>query len=233
MSTSSPGKTNFYPRSPRGERRPADGLLHPRRPISIHAPREGSDIGRCASVNACHHFYPRSPRGERPTFYQSRGLLSIFLSTLPARGATSCSPTRRSAQLPFLSTLPARGATPSKLSVPSAFPDFYPRSPRGERRPSGVLRSSFSSFLSTLPARGATCRSTLSSYACIFLSTLPARGATAHSPLSSGAPRNFYPRSPRGERQTVHVSPVGRWNFYPRSPRGERRPDSDGAYTIV
>ena len=78
--------------------------------ISIHAPREGSDL--TWSVTACRaaNFYPRSPRGERHAsgafflgsfdFYPRSprgerlppkafvGWLLEFLSTLPARGAT-------------------------------------------------------------------------------------------------------------------------------------------------
>ena len=57
--------------------------------ISIHAPREGSDIGYPALMSEnCIHFYPRSPRGERhfePLLEKSK---EEFLSTLPARGAT-------------------------------------------------------------------------------------------------------------------------------------------------
>ena len=34
--------------------------------ISIHAPREGSDLNRKAIILYRLHFYPRSPRGERP-----------------------------------------------------------------------------------------------------------------------------------------------------------------------
>ena len=55
----------FYPRSPRGERHrlalPAPGRLC----ISIHAPREGSDINALQALGTALHFYPRSPRGER------------------------------------------------------------------------------------------------------------------------------------------------------------------------
>ena len=35
------------------------------------------------------HFYPRSPRGERLDAYDYLGDKDIFLSTLPARGATA------------------------------------------------------------------------------------------------------------------------------------------------
>ena len=57
--------------------------------ISIHAPREGSDLS--------------GPRPERQPHE--------FLSTLPARGATGELRQGHFLQV-FLSTLPARGATP-------------------------------------------------------------------------------------------------------------------------
>ena len=74
---------NFYPRSPRGERRQAQRGQPGRKKISIHAPREGSDRYFFVVVCQCNisihapregsdywlssdvHFYPRSPRGER------------------------------------------------------------------------------------------------------------------------------------------------------------------------
>ena len=67
--------------------------------------------------------------------------------------------------------------------------NFYPRSPRGERRPSTQRKKLVARFLSTLPARGATLWSswwTASTGA--FLSTLPARGATGkHFELAANA----------------------------------------------
>ena len=103
--------------------------------ISIHAPREGSDRDQPPARRIAGHFYPRSPRGERQdtlplklsaalflSTLPARGatrfihifslFLQIFLSTLPARGATSCTCSLSSRQQIFLSTLPARGATP-------------------------------------------------------------------------------------------------------------------------
>ena len=144
----------FYPRSPRGER-PACLLLRSRAEIflstlpargatagrstgihdafiSIHAPREGSDASTWPRKEDDPYFYPRSPRGERPdNAYKTAGM-SAFLSTLPARGATSSAHGCRPA-MTFLSTLPARGAT----------------------RPLTPITSRYA-FLSTLPARGAT-----------------------------------------------------------------------------
>ena len=130
-------KNNFYPRSPRGERLRHAGAGLPPVGISIHAPREGSDIqeggrhddrrkflstlpARGATVPVCStpfiffYFYPRSPRGERPATSCAWRPLSSFLSTLPARGATLFGPSARRSK-PFLSTLPARGATPIAL----------------------------------------------------------------------------------------------------------------------
>src|SRR5699024_2149984 len=102
---------NFYPRSPRGERRAAgvpqgDGDVV----ISIHAPREGSDSRAYRRAQYVRHFYPRSPRGER------RGLLSWswaethFYPRSP-RGERLCRLHKCEQVMKFLSTLPARGAT--------------------------------------------------------------------------------------------------------------------------
>ena len=59
------------------------------RSISIHAPREGSDCGNASAPSQTKDFYPRSPRGERPAAPAGTSLGRRFLSTLPARGATS------------------------------------------------------------------------------------------------------------------------------------------------
>ena len=100
----------FYPRSPRGERRVTGYTDLKLKRISIHAPREGSDGQPAASHRDRGYFYPRSPRGERRDLLQERGYHQIFLSTLPARGATGTLYLVTSDSL-FLSTLPARGAT--------------------------------------------------------------------------------------------------------------------------
>ena len=80
--------SNFYPRSPRGERQAYGYQAQAKYKISIHAPREGSDASHdsadqagsmisihapregsdAASLSALRmrlNFYPRSPRGER------------------------------------------------------------------------------------------------------------------------------------------------------------------------
>ena len=102
---------NFYPRSPRGERRMTT-----------------------ATIRHSSYFYPRSPRGERPML-ANLGEMEVL----------------------FLSTLPARGATKNSMRCRSKSSNFYPRSPRGERpRRPDLCHKEVYIFLSTLPARGAT-----------------------------------------------------------------------------
>ena len=101
---------DFYPRSPRGERPAYSITMSALSLISIHAPREGSDSARRWS----HQSLPISihaPRegSDQPTF------VSFFIIS------------------PFLSTLPARGATCRDRIPLRSCGYFYPRSPRGER----------------------------------------------------------------------------------------------------
>ena len=56
----------FNPRSPDGERQALPPLIPAPQPISIHAPRMGSDrVGACLR-QPTRYFNPRSPDGERP-----------------------------------------------------------------------------------------------------------------------------------------------------------------------
>ena len=109
--------------------------------ISIHAPREGSDVHGQPQIRRRSDFYPRSPRGERrpPARTTSRG--SIFLSTLPARGATRGPCQGRQDDCYFYPRSP-RGERPGHYVSKTAWADFYPRSPRGERH----VRASKSRF---------------------------------------------------------------------------------------
>ena len=241
------GEADFYPRSPRGERQVGYHLDSGVILISIHAPREGSDRG-VRKPGACRHphFYPRSPRGERRNGIGAVRPDFLFLSTLPARGATNSA--HQSVQAhQFLSTLPARGATRAGLKVvrKDNISIHAPREGSDKAPTHAVLFSK--KFLSTLPARGAT---VLDGYRLIHQG-------------------DFYPRSPRGERLpaahrcgrnhlisihapregsdraartaltrlmviSIHAPREGsdekrrcslclHPDFYPRSPRGERR----------
>ena len=150
-------KTNFNPRSPRGERLLASKYVYllpnisihaPREGsdrrnsksrwmmrISIHAPREGSDSRRRVCLRLPWQISIHAPReGSDSAARVSPSTEVRFQSTLPARGATG----RRSPanlQKLFQSTLPARGATEVSISgFGGAYEYFNPRSPRGERQ---------------------------------------------------------------------------------------------------
>ena len=57
--------TNFYPRSPCGERLYAAALCHAAAGISIHALLAESDLPPTTLAPSSSYFYPRSPCGER------------------------------------------------------------------------------------------------------------------------------------------------------------------------
>ena len=125
--------TNFYPRSPCGERRREKGDLFREVAISIHALLAESDpfCGRFCTFFL--YFYPRSPCGERQETQKAKGSNKIFLSTLSLRRATRL--------------------RAGSLSQPR---NFYPRSPCGERRCKTCGKFGLFLFLSTLSLRRAT-----------------------------------------------------------------------------
>ena len=102
----------------------------------------------------------------------------------------------------FLSTISLRRATVPWPTVSPPTPNFYPRSPCGERRQKQPTQTAQKPFLSTLSLRR----------------------ATSSAGRESDTEDYFYPRSPCGERRPV--SDAGNCtatHFYPRSPCGERR----------
>ena len=146
---------NFYPRSPRGERR-CTWCRPGRQPqISIHAPREGSDpaflfpvVSDFISIHA-----PREG-SDRIAF---QGLCQNLISIHAPREGSDLPDERFQAYRDQISIhAPREGSDSSHFSA--------------------FLGSC--SFLSTLPARGATQCSHTNRLGQKFLSTLPARGAT-------------------------------------------------------
>ena len=192
-------KSNFYPRSPCGERpnsqqeknngheflstlslRRATSVRPETRQhdaISIHALLAESDNRNLASHCRNNNFYPRSPCGER--LVHALKLANTML---------------------FLSTLSLRRATADTTGTETAHENFYPRSPCGERRRKGSRRCVLSS---------------------ISIHALLAESDKIPQQIAS-TPTYFYPRSPCGERhrqRNRHPYPL---DFYPRSPCGER-----------
>ena len=129
----SPVRCYFYPRSPCGERRPP-GLLHSYGGvISIHALLAESDDFRRAFKRAICNFYPRSPCGERPAidvFLAVWAIISIHALLAESDFAALHNILKL---FTFLSTLSLRRATECTDLFLSTPPHFYPRSPCGER----------------------------------------------------------------------------------------------------
>ena len=128
------GIPHFNPRSPHGER-PCSarrcGLL---RPISIHAPRTGSD-GICIVFS-----------------FRQYGRISIHA---PRTGSdaivwNSC------VSMAISIHAPRTGSDFVRREDACSTSDFNPRSPHGERRDLGRKSGRNQAFQSTLPARGAT-----------------------------------------------------------------------------
>ena len=170
-------------------------------------------------------FYPRSPCGER-RFVRCRFwvLSNISIHALLAESDAVPLESYFLHSL-FLSTLSLRRATSSLRINFTTSPNFYPRSPCGERPVLFLFAFSHKKFLSTLSLRRAT------------------KNSNTHESTSL----HFYPRSPCGERligqanrsttipflstlslrrATLNRTPplTSRTDFYPRSPCGERRP---------
>ena len=217
-------RPHFYPRSPRGERPgdagqredspaflstlPARGATRTSRdtrrytPISIHAPREGSDRATaCVSLQNV-----------------------LFLSTLPARGATLFTFVQNPQNPLFLSTLPARGATYAPRERSDRQAHFYPRSPRGERHAAAAAdNATWTDFYPRSPRGERPLR--LNFCLCLLDISIhaPREGSDVIRLKYSWMVVDFYPRSPRGERRAAYPVEFVDSDFYPRSPRGERR----------
>ena len=193
--------------------------------ISIHAPREGSDF-------ELHLFCPPCPISihaprEGSDLLESRGgfLFYEFLSTLPARGATSRY-RRGSGETGHFYPRSPRGErrnAPGSRGFPAKY--FYPRSPRGERPGAALTTSTVPTNFYPRSPRGERPRPCISGTSGIGISIhAPREGSDSTKKATCWACPYFYPRSPRGERPGARPRrPQTQRDFYPRSPRGERR----------
>ena len=212
---------DFYPRPPRGGRRPKFQARSPGFSISIHALREEGDTRRTDGDAPARYFYPRPPRGGRLFANLGEQAILKFLSTPSARRATLCKSGRTS--YPQISIHALREEGDLLLSADSAvLTYFYPRPPRGGRRAMSYNSAEATRFLSTPSARRATVMRIIAAWSTLFLSTPSARRATR---LRSALPLPFlyfYPRPPRGGRLTCARVHDNVKYFYPRPPRGGR-----------
>ena len=188
----------FYPRSPCGERHNAGPL-----------------------PTVCKDFYPRSPCGERLSIHFVHLQISIFLSTLSLRRATSLHRLSGSSSSNFYPRSPC-GERHSGHPEPGGNLDFYPRSPCGERQYQQFCVYCRQNFYPRSPCGERLVHALILANAMLFLSTLSLRRATHNGRVNLFRFENFYPRSPCGERPRGSVSMPRYRNFYPRSPCGER-----------
>ena len=260
---------HFYPRSPCGERLWPGLLARPFFIISIHALLAESDTrsqpSKPRTLISIHALLAESDHFGflRPS------RVGKFLSTLSLRRATGAVLELQRILGRFLSTLSLRRATrihaPSQHLCPrisihallaesdvsaSAYysppPNFYPRSPCGERLTimlydTSSLMISIHALLAESDTDGSICFDSRE----LFLSTLSLRRATRVRQRNKLQYSNFYPRSPCGERPpeesgqrhspdiSIHAllaesdqeqrTEFSAQNyFYPRSPCGER-----------
>ena len=169
-------------------------------PISIHAPRTGSDRAERSLVIFSSNFNPRSPHGERRRMLDNQIARTFISIHAPRTGSDAALLPIPVAAIQFQSTLPARGATYSyslpaiPLSISIHAPrtgsdrrrgretrricDFNPRSPHGERHIDTSTFSPRQHFNPRSPhgERHGDAVQRLQPYK--FQSTLPARGAT-------------------------------------------------------
>ena len=173
--------SNFYPRSPCGERQQAPDDTNNATSISIHALLAKSDPCMCSMAPVTFsYFYPRSPCGERLESNRSHILLKVFLSTLSLRRATAPLADGAQADAAFLSTLSLRRATA--------------RGPLRARAPEISIHA--------LLAESDVCGAEYPSPGGISIHALLAE-SDGHAAIAAVVVQNFYPRSPCGERHAL------------------------------
>ena len=169
---------NFYPRPPRGGRRPLLPCRRHRNTISIHALREEGDLAEKllgAQITISIHALREEGDVKRTA---KTVVFERFLSTPSARRAT----------------VPLAASSRSLLY-------FYPRPPRGGRHHAAAqVPAHAGRFLSTPSARRATRQpgGTVRGHR-ISIHALREEGDAPGS-IARGRPCDFYPRPPRGGR---------------------------------
>ena len=218
---------DFYPRSPRGERRRGGHGEHPLHDISIHAPREGSDVLCAGPLRTASNFYPRSPRGERPHALTDKEL-EVLISIHAPREGSDLDIYGRAYNNSISIHAPREGSDLCRLPMSKRSSNFYPRSPRGER-PDYIKQDNGGTHKISIhaPREGSDDYGKPTYGPAEFLSTLPARGATKIPPLTLRGASYFYPRSPRGERRGTGCTSSAPCSFLSTLPARGATQDSD------
>ena len=171
-------------------------------------------------------FYPRPPRGGRLA-EAAQVNITINISTHALREeGDMLTFLVFLAVLVFLPTPSARRATRVGVAVAAGGDDFYPRPPRGGRRPQSCRSHCWRNFYPRPPRGGRPGGPAGSRQSFSYFYPRPPRGGRPVSPPEIAAfPCHFYPRPPRGgRRRWPKRSNPSAYYFYPRPPRGGRQP---------
>ena len=148
----------------------------------------------------------------------------LFLSTLPARGATrTASRTKLTGRISIHA--PREGSDDHVLVTDAGGEGISIHAPReGSDTPVSHWTSVEWIFLSTLPARGATSNLLFYPYYIRISIHAPREGSDPPSGTTTGTPDGWISiHAPReGSDTSPSPSHPATSNFYPRSPRGER-----------
>ena len=237
---------NFNPRSPDGERpQTIRGGLR-RLPISIHAPRMGSDVGVVSHCRSPSYFNPHSPDGERLSIgVRPESTSEVFQSTLPGWGAT-----RHIVQFPVLvdiSIHAPRMGSDASFDVVSLMQDEFQSTLPGWGATLHGLRGVLAVAISIhAPRMGSDCNRIFKLVRILISIHAPRMGSDAavgsvcpgflgisiHAPRMGSDGRTRRPH-PRNQLISIHAPRMGsdnasikdvtsEYNFNPRSPDGER-----------
>ena len=174
---------------------------------------------------ALEDFYPRSPCGERrySLMYPS---FAIFISIHALLAESDWDRLTRRCQIEeFLSTLSLRRATLRVTSSTRSHPNFYPRSPCGERPVQIVVVVVHALFLSTLSLRRATARrASRQQPAGISIHALLAESDSARPEIRRPCAISIHALLAESDLFCLSFFVKIDYYFYPRSPCGERPP---------
>ena len=170
---------NFNPRSPRGERPYADGVITIAAVFQSTLPAWGATQAGCRPAVSSSHFNPRSPRGERP-FWMS-------ISWRDRRNFNPRSP---------------RGERRAARRRRSARDNFNPRSPRGERLVPDSMACPELVISIHAPRVGSDAVRADIFVVVIISIHAPRVGSDTQRRRDAARGLDFNPRSPRGERQS-------------------------------
>ena len=131
-----------------------------------------------------------------------------FLSTLPARGATSAFQLFLCDPLGISIHAPREGSDTQPSGRPCMRDYFYPRSPRGERLLLPAHRQGRTGHFYPRSPRGERPGITFGKGGYLISIHAPREGSDCISGWTSAATAHFYPRSPRGERPQLPADQV-------------------------